>query len=144
AYDGVYDLPLMFHSGDTSDRVEGLNYLNDVLGTDEADLRSRSPVYNVEHIKAALFLAHGGADERAPMTHFTELTAALDKAGKPYEKLVKSKEEHGFYNEKNQAELWDKVAAFLDKTIGKGAVQVAAQPAAPVAAASTAAAPAGN
>jgi len=140
AYDGVYDLSLMFHSGDISQDEEGLNYLRDVLGTDQADLRSRSPVYNVDRIKARLFLAHGEDDERAPLAHFTELTAALDKSGKPYEKLLKPKEEHGFYNEKNNAELYDKVAAFLDKYIGAGAAAVAT-PAAPASPAQAAASP---
>ena len=130
AYDGVYDLELMFKSGDTPESMQGVNYLNDVLGTDTEDLRKRSPVYNVDKIKVPLFLAHGEEDQRAPLTHFKELTAALDKAGKPYQSLLKSKEEHGFYNEKSQAELYDKVAAFLDKNIGPGATPAAPQTAA--------------
>jgi dipeptidyl aminopeptidase/acylaminoacyl peptidase len=128
AYDGIYDLDLMFHSGDTHNSNEGLNYLNDVLGNDSDDLRKRSPVYNVAAIKVPLFLAHGLADERAPYVQFTALTAALDKAGKHYETMVKSKEEHGFYNPKNAAELFDKLAAFLDRNIGKDAPQLAAAP----------------
>ncbi|MDE0855635.1 MAG: S9 family peptidase, partial [Nevskia sp.] len=116
-YDGVYDLEMMFKNGDIQESMEGLNYLTDVLGTDSADLHNRSPVNNVEKIKVPLFLAHGEADERAPFAQFRALTAALDKAGKPYEKLVKSQEEHGFYNEKNRAELYDRLAAFLDKNI---------------------------
>ncbi|HZR37236.1 MAG TPA: S9 family peptidase [Nevskia sp.] len=138
AYDGVYDLELMFKSGDTPESMQGINYLTDVLGTDTADLRKRSPVYNVDKIKVPLFLAHGEDDQRVPLTHFRELTAALDKAGKPYESLLKSGEEHGFYNEKNQVELYDRAAAFFDKYIGPGAgapaqpqTTAAATPAAP-------------
>lgn len=126
AYDGVYDLEQMFKSGDTSEVMEGVNYLRDVLGTDSEDLRKRSPVYNVDKIKVPLFLAHGKADERAPYVQYTELTAALDKAGKHYESLVKSGEEHGFYNPKNSAELFDKLADFLDRNIGRNAAQAAA------------------
>jgi dipeptidyl aminopeptidase/acylaminoacyl peptidase len=141
AYDGVYDLELMFSRGDTSESMEYVNDLRVILGTDAADLRRRSPVYNVERIKVPLLLAHGMADERAPYAHFTALTAALDKAGKHYESLVKPKEEHGFYNEKNATELYEKLAAFLDRNIGKGAAPAAA----PVeAAGAAAAAPAGH
>lgn len=130
AYDGIYNLQSMFESGDSQETVEGVNYLKDVLGTDPADLRNRSPVNNVAKIKAPLFLAHGESDSYAPFAQFREMTAALDKAGKPYEKLVKSREEHGFYNEKNRAELYDRVADFLDRNIGAHAVPTPAQPAA--------------
>lgn len=130
AYDGIYNLQSMFESGDSQETVEGVNYLKDVLGTDPVDLRNRSPVNNVARIKVPLFLAHGESDSYVPFAQFREMTAALDKAGKPYEKLVKSKEEHGFYNEKNSAELYDRLAAFLDKNIGAGAAAMPAQPAA--------------
>jgi len=40
---------------------------------------------------------------------------ALDEAGKPYEWLVKDKEEHGFYTPENTIELFSRVQAFFDQ-----------------------------
>jgi dipeptidyl aminopeptidase/acylaminoacyl peptidase len=120
-YVGVYDLPLMYGQGDIPESKWGTSYLRKALGTDEADLKRRSSVYNVDKIKAAIFLAHGGKDERAHPEHYRRLKAALDKAGKPYEDLWKENEGHGFLNVDNRVELYDKLAAFLARHIGTGA-----------------------
>ena len=47
--------------------------------------------------------------------------SALDKAGKPYEWLVRDKEQHGFYSEENNLAFYEALQAFLDKHIGKDA-----------------------
>jgi dipeptidyl aminopeptidase/acylaminoacyl peptidase len=117
-YVGVYSLPMMFEEGDIPSTQSGINYLQQALGTDPTDLENRSPAYNVDKIKAALFLVHGGKDERVPIEQAEFLIKQLDKRNYPYELLVKDKEGHGFYKEEHRLELYQKMLLFLDKHIG--------------------------
>src|SRR4030095_12392136 len=48
-YAGVYDLPLMWESGDVPDSRYGRTFLERALGSDVAKLRAQSPVYNVQN-----------------------------------------------------------------------------------------------
>lgn len=119
-YVGVYDLPLMYGQGDIPESTWGTNYLRKALGTDQDDLRARSPITHVGKIKAALFLAHGGKDERAHPEHYHRLKRALEAVGKPYEDVWEPNEGHGFLQLENQVALYDKLAAFLARHIGGG------------------------
>ena len=112
---GIYDLELMFEEGDIQERSSGLSYLKNVLGTDEKQLKSISPVNYVEKITIPLLLAHGEADKRAPYEHVERLSEALDEAKKTYEWFVIDKEGHGFFNPENQKAYMEKVVSFLDK-----------------------------
>ncbi|WOH39074.1 S9 family peptidase [Thalassotalea fonticola] len=112
---GIYDLELMFDKGDIQERRSGLSYLNQVLGSDQQQLKSMSPVNYVDRIDVPLLLAHGKEDERAPLEHAERLREALDKANKPYEWFILDKEGHGFFNPENQKAYMKKVVSFLDK-----------------------------
>lgn len=120
-YVGVYDLNLMFQKGDIPAREEGRDFLKRVLGEDEEHNAQYSPSEQVSKIKADLFLVHGQKDVRAHYAHYTRLTDALDDIGKPYEHLVKKTEGHGFYDEDNRVELYDKMLAFFERNIGRSA-----------------------
>jgi len=112
---GIYDLELMFEEGDIQERRSGMSYLKRVLGTDEQQLKSMSPVNYVEKIQVPILLAHGEEDKRAPFEHVERLREALDEAEKPYEWFVVDNEGHGFYNPENQKAYMRKVVSFLDK-----------------------------
>src|SRR5262249_36606925 len=58
-YSGVYDLPLLFKSGEIANRRWGPSYLKEAVGVETDSLRALSPVYNAERIKAAVMLVHG-------------------------------------------------------------------------------------
>lgn len=119
-YVGVYDLSLMFEKADylRYDRKAMLEVMELYNGTDPEDWKARSPAFHVDRIKAALLIVTGKKDQRVPFEHHKRLIAALDKAGKPYATLVKAKEGHGFYNEDNRVELYDRLLAFFDQHIG--------------------------
>lgn len=112
-YVGVYDLALMYRDGDIPRALYGKAYLREVLGSDDADLRRRSPAENVDRIKAALMIVVGGRDERVPPSQGKALRAALDKRGYPYEWLLKDGEGHGFYRTDNKVELYTKMLDFF-------------------------------
>jgi dipeptidyl aminopeptidase/acylaminoacyl peptidase len=120
-YVGVYDLRLMYTRGDVPQSVFGENYLKMVLGTDESVLWDRSPIAHLDRLKAKVMLIVGGADPRVPPVQGENLHNALDKAHVQHEWLYQRTEGHGFYDERNIADLLTRVAAFLDHNIGSAA-----------------------
>lgn len=123
SYVGVTDLIVERRFSDTSESKEGRLYMDRAYGTDTEDLKARSPVNNVERIKAPLFLAQGGEDQRVPYENFRLMTSALSHAGKTFETLVKNEEGHGFYKEENEVELYDRMLAFFDRNTGAAGKQ---------------------
>lgn len=121
-YVGVYSLPMMFEEGDSTQSQSGVNFMNKVLGNDQEDLKRRSPAYNVDKIKAAIFLVHGAKDERVPIEQAEFLMKQLDERGYDYELMVKEKEGHGFYKEEHRLELYERMLRFIEKHIGKGTI----------------------
>ncbi|MBS0431666.1 MAG: S9 family peptidase, partial [Proteobacteria bacterium] len=121
-YVGVYDLNLMYHSGsDATQNSYGKEYLKRTLGTNETTLAQHSPIDQLNNLKAKVMLIVGGRDTRVPEVQGKNLHMALLERRVPHEWLYKPDEWHGFYNEDNIAELFDKVDAFLDANIGSGA-----------------------
>lgn len=120
-YDGVYDLPMLkTRKTDIARYASGTLYEKTVLGNDEKQLKAFSPVYNVQSLKGAVFLLHGGRDERAPVAGFDEMVAAIRKHGTPLETLFEPREGHGFYQPAHRKKAWTEILAFLDKYIGPG------------------------
>lgn len=120
-YVGVYDLRLMFTRGDIPQNLYGKDYLKRVLGTDMTVLAQHSPIYQLNNLKAKVMLIVGGRDTRVPPVQGMDMHIALEKRKIPHEWLYKADEWHGFYNQKNIAELFEKVDAFLGANIGPGA-----------------------
>jgi len=112
---GIYDLKLLFDKGDVAVRDTGQAYLQQVLGSDEAELTRYSPVYQAASYQPALLLMHGKNDRRAPYAHAEALRKALDKAGKSYQWHLFDDETHGFYDEQNRALYFRKVQQFLQQ-----------------------------
>jgi dipeptidyl aminopeptidase/acylaminoacyl peptidase len=120
-YVGVYDLSLMYTDGDVSDSVTGKNFLRTTLGTDLTMLAERSPINQLDRLKANVMLIVGGEDQRVPPAHGQNLHAALQERGVAHEWLYKPNEAHGFYDEANTTELFERVTQFLDRNLGGGA-----------------------
>ena len=118
SYVGVSDLPTMYSKGDTQRGDFGINVLKQYIGTDDADLKARSPSQHADKIKAKVLLVHGMEDERVPPAHYQIMKEALEKAGNKPELLIKSKEAHGFVAEANRKEYFDVLLQFLSKHIG--------------------------
>jgi dienelactone hydrolase len=94
-----------------------VTYLREWLG-DPAKLGAVSPVNLAERIKVPVFLAAGGEDKRAPIQHTERMEAALKRAGTPVESLYYKTEGHGFYTEAHRSEYYDKLLAFLSRSLG--------------------------
>ena len=125
-YVGVYDLNMMFHEGDISERDSGQRYLKRTLGADAQDLRQRSPTSLADQIRVPVFLAAGLKDVRAPHEHTEAMRDALKAAGHPADIVIlQPNEMHGFYDEDANLNLYTKMLGFFDKYIGAGASPVA-------------------
>lgn len=124
-YVGVYDLPLMFARGDVQERDSGVTFLREWLG-DPAKLGAVSPVNLATQIKVPVFLAAGGEDKRAPIQHTERMEAALKRAGTPVESLYYKTEGHGFYTLAHRTEYYDKLLAFLSRSLGGKTAQASA------------------
>jgi dipeptidyl aminopeptidase/acylaminoacyl peptidase len=124
-YVGVYDLRLMKSRGDIPQSFSGEGYLDMALGTDDNVIAQRSPINQIDRIKADVMLIVGGQDKRVPPVQGENLRNALLKRGKDVEWLYQPTEGHGFYDEANVEDMYEKVLAFLDRNIGaKGKVNV--------------------
>jgi dipeptidyl aminopeptidase/acylaminoacyl peptidase len=122
-YIGVYDLPLMYQKGDIRDSDTGKNYLQLVLGGNRQAHAAASPNRLAAKIKAPVFLAAGGSDERAPLQHSEMMRDALIAAGNKPEWLMYPDEGHGFYQDAHNVEFYTRLLGFLDRHIGPGAKQ---------------------
>ena len=115
-YVGVYDLEKM-HKDDAAHSRSWKSWTNDWLG-DRNALAEVSPVNLAGRIKAPVFLAAGGQDERAPVEHTRKMEKALKEAGVPVESLYFKSEGHGFFTEPHRREYYTRLLAFLSQHLG--------------------------
>jgi dipeptidyl aminopeptidase/acylaminoacyl peptidase len=120
---GISDYAIEFDKSDTEESAYGRNYFEKAIGTDPANVKAISPIDQLDQFNVPVLIVHGEKDPRVPLKNATELRSALDKAGKPYEWLVKPKELHGFYSEANNTEFLEYMQAFLAKYIGDDSVK---------------------
>jgi dipeptidyl aminopeptidase/acylaminoacyl peptidase len=110
---GVYDLPLLYDSGDVQESSLGLTYLRTVIGNDRAKLEAISPVHNVARLKIPVLLAHGRLDTRTPVAHARRLRNALRAQGGDVEYIEQPREAHDFIDPEHRSALFEKILAFL-------------------------------
>ncbi len=116
-YAGIYDLELVLESGDIPDSRSGRAYLERVLGSDVARLRTQSPAYSAQNIKAPVLLIHGKVDGRADYEHAKRMRAALEKNQKKVEWLALEGEGHGAYDEQTRRAVYERILQFLDTNL---------------------------
>ena len=122
SYSGVSDLTNIFNgmvigNGLHRERSrEELAFWAKTIGhrDDSAYLRAHSPLFNVERIRAPVFIAHGTEDFVVPYTTAVAMRDALKSANKPVEFFDRSDEGHGFRGEANNVALFTKIGHFLD------------------------------
>jgi dipeptidyl aminopeptidase/acylaminoacyl peptidase len=82
---------------------------------DKEMLRAASPVFNVDKIKAPLFIAQGAKDPRVKKSESDQMVEALRKRGIEVPYMLKENEGHGFRNQENKFEFYAKMESFLGK-----------------------------
>ena len=117
---GVYDLSIMF-TRDRADASRGKarymeDYRKNVIGHgDDAHMLVHSPLNNADKVKDPVFFIHGAEDKRVPIIHMERMQSALSSLNKPYETLVFDDEGHGWRQEENKVEFYQKLKNFLSK-----------------------------
>lgn len=119
-YVGVYDLRMMFREGDTHQSAFGESFLDRELGRDMTVLAARSPVDQLDSLKAHVMLVVGGKDERVPPMQGLTLHQALLNRHIPHQWMLKPDEMHGFYDEGNRTELYTALLQFIGTNLGPG------------------------
>lgn len=77
-------------------------------------LKSISPIYKVDRIKAPLFVLQGRNDPRVPYTESEQIVKALKERNRPVEYILFEDEGHGFVKLNNRLRMYPQIVAFLD------------------------------
>ena len=81
-------------------------------------LRAASPIAHAAEMKPALMLAHGVLDDRVAFENARQMTAALERAGKPFVGYFPKNETHGVYGQGNREAYYGRVLDFLAEHLG--------------------------
>lgn len=84
---------------------------------DSVMMKANSPVYHIDKIKAALFIAQGANDPRVRQNESDQMVEALKKNGVTVQYMLKEDEGHGFYNEENRFDFYNAMTKFLDENL---------------------------
>ena len=87
--------------------------------TDPDFLATISSINRVDKIKIPVFVAHGFNDPRVPVQEAMQLATALKEKGQNPRLFVAPDEGHGFAKLDNRIYFYERMAQFLDETLGK-------------------------
>jgi len=82
-------------------------------------LAANSPLKQAARITQPLLIAYGGVDRRVPPEHADKFLAAVGAHNKSVERLLYRDEGHGWFLDKNEADFWSRVDAFLAKQLSR-------------------------
>lgn len=86
--------------------------------TEEAFLRSRSPLFSVDQIKIPLLIAQGANDPRVKQAESEQIVAAMKKNHITHEYLLFPDEGHGFAKPENRLKFYATAEKFLAQHLG--------------------------
>lgn len=86
--------------------------------TEAEFLKSRSPVFLADKIRAPLLIAQGANDPRVPRDESIQIRDALMKAGHKVEYIEYADEGHGFQRPQNRLDFFAKAEKFIARYLG--------------------------
>lgn len=86
--------------------------------TEAEFLKSRSPLFFVDRIKAPILIAHGANDPRVKQSESEQIVDAMKRRGIPYEYLLFPDEGHGFAKPENRLKFYAVAERFLAAHLG--------------------------
>ena len=96
--------------------------------SDKEFLESVSSLNKVDKIQVPMFIGHGFNDPRVPVEEAMQLAVALKQRGRNPRVFIAPDEGHGFVKLDNRIYFNERVASFLEETIGKSAPQAMSNP----------------
>jgi len=88
------------------------------LETEQEFLKSRSPLFKADQIKAPLLIGQGANDPRVKQAESDQIVAAMRKNGKAVEYIVFPDEGHGFARPENRLTFYAATEPFLGRYLG--------------------------
>ncbi|HKZ01292.1 MAG TPA: S9 family peptidase, partial [Pyrinomonadaceae bacterium] len=88
------------------------------LDNDLEFLRSVSPIFKVDRIRAPLFVFHGRNDPRVPIGEAEQIVKALEERKRPIEHIYFDDEGHGFVKLSNRLYMYPKIVEFFEHYMG--------------------------
>jgi dipeptidyl aminopeptidase/acylaminoacyl peptidase len=86
--------------------------------TEAEFLKSRSPLFLVDRIKAPILIAHGANDPRVKQAESEQIVDAMKRKGIPYEYVLFADEGHGFAKPENRLRFYAAAERFLARHLG--------------------------
>ena len=86
--------------------------------TEQEFLKSRSPLFKADQIKAPLLIGQGANDPRVKQAESDQIVEAMRKNKKPVEYIVFPDEGHGFARPENRLKFYAAAEPFLAKYLG--------------------------
>ena len=120
---GVTDWMKIYHSLDDPEYKYARKYWKEHIGdprTDEAFLRSISPVNFADKITAPLLMIQGTEDFVVPPEQAHEMVAALESAGRRPQSLFISDDTHYLSSARARRQGYAAIEAFLEQNLGAG------------------------
>jgi dipeptidyl aminopeptidase/acylaminoacyl peptidase len=118
SFAGVTDVPALLED-DTA--YVGLGEEMEKLVGDRRHDRDRleqiSPVRQAAKIRRPVLIGHGTEDWRVHVSQAYDMIDALEAAGVPSESYIYEGAGHGFIDERNQIDFYEKLAAFFARTL---------------------------
>ncbi len=119
---GVYDLPLLFHSGRNSRSELGIKWMKKYIGDPTSNLDelvSQSPVYLKSKFQVPVLLVHDRGDGVAPFEHALRMQSALIALNSEVTLLPTNDNAHGLTFAGTAIATYPKIAKFLREAIRK-------------------------
>lgn len=94
--------------------------LNEIVGNPEKDieyLKSASPIFQVEHIKTPILLAHGSKDNRVNVNEINQFVKELRKRKISVNYILNENESNNFKEPENKLTFYQNLSDFLEKNI---------------------------
>ena len=91
------------------------DYWATAMGTDPVELRSQSPIHNLDEVKVPLLIIHGKADRRTPLAGAKKYVKALEKTDIDFKHHFYKNEGHGLYFDDNAQDQYEKMQTFLNQ-----------------------------
>ena len=112
---GVFDMEHQIKNWDYGRAYNSKDYEITAMGDNVEQLRSQSPLWNIDKIRSPLLIIHGKADRRTPYSGAKEFVKALKKSDVDYTSYFYDFEGHGLYFEDNNLDQYEKVNKFLGR-----------------------------
>jgi len=116
---GITDLFALFNEVSSEreiDRAMLIEMIGDPI-KDKEQLKTTSPIYNVDKINRPLFIVHGADDPRVNKKQADRIVEALRERSAAVEYMVIGGEGHGIDKEENIFDFYNQMEVFLQKSV---------------------------